>query len=331
MPDWWTNGRGGAVGAARANRGAVSAMILGIGGAHVDRRGQVTLPFVPGASNPGVMREEAGGGTLNALRAIRREGIAARLVSVRGGDAAGETVARAIAEAGIEDRSAVFLDRATPSYTAILDEGGDVVAALADMGLYEAAFERQLRRKEMRELIASAACILTDANLPEAALARLLATAGGVPVHAIAISPAKAVRLKPHLVRLAGLYMNAREAAALTGAADPGQAVRFLREAGLPRGAITRGGGPVIGFEGDALFEIAPPAPAAIRDVTGAGDALAGTTVARLTRGKPFVDALRAGIAAATLTLESAGAAPAIDPAALEARLRLVPRPVAVP
>jgi pseudouridine kinase len=309
----------------------MSAMILGIGGAHVDRRGQVAVPFVPGASNPGVMREEAGGGTLNALRAIRREQLATTLVSVRGGDAAGETVARALAEAGIEDRSAVFLDRATPSYTAILDEGGDVVAALADMGLYEAAFERQLRRKEMRQLIASAACILTDANLPEPALARLIETAGSIPVHAIAISPAKAVRLKRHLSRLAGLYMNAREAAALTGAADPGEAARLLREAGLPRGAITHGGGPVTGFEGDTLFEIVPPAPAEIRDVTGAGDALAGTTLARLARGAPFGEALRAGIAAATLTLESEGAAPAIERAAMEARLRLVPQPVAVP
>lgn len=331
MRHGWTNGRGGAVGAARANRGAVAAMILGIGGAHVDRRGQVALPFVAGASNPGVMREEAGGGTLNALRATRREGLAATLVAVRGGDAAGETVARAIAEAHIEDRSAVFLDRATPSYTAILDEGGDVVAALADMGLYEAAFERQLRRKEMRELIAGAECILTDANLPEPALARLVETAGGVPVHAIAISPAKAVRLKPHLSRLAGLYMNTREAAALTGAVDPHRAARLLRAEGLARGAITRGDGPVTGFEGDLLFEIAPPAPAAIRDVTGAGDALAGTTVARLMRGEPFADALRAGVAAATLTLESEGAAPAIDPAAMEARLLLVPQAVAVP
>ena len=306
-------------------------MILGIGGAHVDRRGRVTVPFLPGASNPGTMREEAGGGTLNALRAVRREGLAAALVSLRGGDAAGETVARALVEAGIEDRSAVFLDRATPSYTAILDEAGDVVAALADMGLYDAAFERQLRRKELRALIAGADCILTDANLPEAAIGRLMALAGSLPVHAIAISPAKAVRLRPHLARLAGLYMNAREAAALSGEADPRRAARWLRSAGLARGAITHGSGPVTGFEGDALFEIAPPAPAEIRDVTGAGDALAGTAVARLMRGDTFADAVRAGIAAATLTLENEGAAPVIPRAMLEARLDLVPQPVAVP
>ena len=67
----------------------MTGLLLGIGGAHVDRRGRVSVPFVPGASNPGIMQEEAGGGMLNALRAARREGVAASLVSMRGGDAAG--------------------------------------------------------------------------------------------------------------------------------------------------------------------------------------------------------------------------------------------------
>jgi pseudouridine kinase len=48
-------------------------------------------------------------------------------------------------------------------------------------------------------------------------------------------------------------------------------------------------------------------------------------------RGEPSAAALRAGIAAATLTVESEGAAPAFDRAAMEARLRLVPEPVPVP
>jgi len=309
----------------------MTGLLLGIGGAHVDRRGRVSVAFVAGASNPGTMHEEAGGGMLNALRAARREGVAATLVSTRGGDAAGETVARAIAEAGIADHSAIFLDRSTPSYTAILDETGDVVAALADMGLYDAAFERQLRRKGIREIVAGADHILTDANLPAAAIARLLDTAAGRPVHAIAISPAKAVRLAPHLARLDGLFLNGREAAALSGHTDPVDAARWLLRAGLSQGAITQGGKPVIGLDAEGLFAIQPPAPATILDVTGAGDALAGTTVARLMRGEPFSHALRAGVAAATLTVESEGAAPHFDGQAMAARLALVPEPAPVP
>ena len=67
----------------------------------------------------------------------------------------------------------MFLDRATPSYTALLDRDGDVVAALADMGLYELAFAKQMRRAKVREAMAEADAVLCDANLPEPALVRL--------------------------------------------------------------------------------------------------------------------------------------------------------------
>ncbi|RUY20858.1 carbohydrate kinase, partial [Mesorhizobium sp. M7A.F.Ca.CA.004.12.1.1] len=84
-----------------------SAKILAIGGAHIDRRGQVSGAYVPAASNPGTMREDVGGGVFNALRSAVRRGVSASLMSVRGGDAAADTVSRAIAETGITDLSAV--------------------------------------------------------------------------------------------------------------------------------------------------------------------------------------------------------------------------------
>ena len=50
-----------------------SPKLLAVGGAHVDRRGQMTDVFVPGASIPGTMREDVGGGAFNALRtAVQR-------------------------------------------------------------------------------------------------------------------------------------------------------------------------------------------------------------------------------------------------------------------
>ena len=143
-----------------------SPIILGVGGAHIDRRGQVAGDFVPGASNPGAMGEDVGGGTFNALRTAVQRGATGWMMSVRGGDAAGATVARAIADAGIRDLSVTFLDRGTPSYTAILSRDGDVLAALADMGLYDLAFPKQMRRSSLRAAAGGADAILCDANLP---------------------------------------------------------------------------------------------------------------------------------------------------------------------
>ena len=48
-----------------------------------------------------------------------------------------------------------------------------------------------------------------------------------------------------------------------------------------------------------------PPALQSMVDATGAGDALAGVTIAAMMHGKPLRAALREGIAAAVLTIAS--------------------------
>ncbi|RWD59710.1 MAG: carbohydrate kinase, partial [Mesorhizobium sp.] len=126
-------------------------------------------------------------------------------------DAAADSVASAIDNAGITDLSVVFLDRTTPSYTALIDAEGELIVGLADMALYDLAFPKQMRRSKVREAIAAADAILCDANLPTAALERLVALAGDRPVFAIAVSPAKVVRLAPLLSDLSLLFMNRRE------------------------------------------------------------------------------------------------------------------------
>jgi pseudouridine kinase len=307
-----------------------SPKILAVGGAHVDRRGRMTSPFVPGASIPGSMREDVGGGAFNALRTAVQRGANGALMSMRGGDAAGDAVARAIAQAGISDLSAVFLDRATPSYTALLDSEGDVVAALADMALYEIAFPKQLRRAKLREEMAAADAVLCDANIPAAGLQRLATLGEGKPIFAIAISPAKAVRLTDTLPALACLYMNRREAAALAGMGgdDPaGVIIGRLRMLGLARGVITQGSQAAIAFDAFHVLAVAPPAPRKIADVTGAGDALAGAMTVALLNGEPFGEALREGIAAALLAVESPTSTPALSKEAFADALALVPAP----
>lgn len=303
--------------------------LLAVGGAHVDRRGQVSGAYVPAASNPGRMREEVGGGAFNALRTLVRRSIRASLLSVRGGDTAGESVGRAIAQWGIEDLSAVFLDRATPSYTAIIDREGELVVGFADMELYELAFPKQVRRSKVREAAEAADAVLCDANLPAAALQTLAGLAQGKPVFAIAISPAKVLRLRPVLDRLSLAFLNRREAAALAGItleSGPKETVAALRAAGLGGGVVTAGGAAVIGFDAEGVFSLQPPAPDHVADVTGAGDALAGATVAALLNGQKLRTALREGVAAALLAIESPHAVPEFDAAGFAARLALVPQ-----
>jgi pseudouridine kinase len=279
--------------------------LLAIGGAHIDRRGQLSVPHVPGASNPGRMREEVGGGVFNAARYAVQLGIAVDFLSVRGGDAEADLVGRAIRAAGFNDLSSVFLDRQTASYTAIIDQDGDVITALADMEIYEAALPRQIARRKTRDAIEACDAVLTDANMPAEAIAKLLSLAQGKPVFAIAISPAKAVRLRAVLQRFDCVFLNAREVKALAQVEHLDLSMTKLIDEGLNRAAVTQGSGPVLLLNQGLIIEVEPPKAQQIVDVTGAGDALAGVTIAALMQGLDLETAVRRGMRAAALTVAS--------------------------
>jgi pseudouridine kinase len=304
--------------------------ILVMGGAHVDRRGRIAGETAPGASNPGSWFVEAGGGAFNAARNLSRLGHRVRLISPRGGDADGDIVAAAADAAGVEDAPFIFLDRATPSYTAIIERDGNLVIALADMELYRLFSPRRLQQRAVREAVADAGLILTDANLPAETLAAMTeaAKAAGVPIAGIAISPAKVVRFRESLSALAFLFMNEAEARTLTGTApeNPADWPRALRAAGLSAGVVTRGGKGVIAFDDRQAALVVPPAIPALGDVTGAGDSLASGFLSAWLAGSSIGEALRRGVAAAAITVRSPlAAAEELSQAALADALSLVP------
>lgn len=306
------------------------ARILVLGGAHIDRRATIDGATAHGASNPGRWREEPGGGGFNAARSLARLGHDVAMVSVRGGDRAGEAVGAAMENAGVKDMAQVFLDRATPSYTAILENDGNLLVAVADMDLYDHFVYRQLSRKSIREAIAGADLILCDANLPADTIGALakITDLNDKPLAAIAISPPKVERLSQAFASLSALFMNAAEAAVLCGeTARPDQWPRKLRERGIARAAISRGEGPVLGFDGTDIFQIMPPRLDNVVDVTGAGDTLAAATIHATLNGNGFRTALRHGVAAASLAVQSADAAPPeLSIATVEAALKRVPQ-----
>lgn len=287
----------------------MSKTILVLGGAHMDRRGRISGTTAPGASNPGSWFEEPGGGGFNAARNLARLGHQVKMVSPRGGDAGGDMVAAAAQAAGIDDRPVVFLDRKTPSYTAILENDGNLVVALADMELYKLFTPRRLSVRALRDAIEAADLVLCDANLPDdtiRALARTARPAGRITA-AIAISPAKVVRYRGALDGIDYLFMNEAEAEALAGtrANKPQDWPRILADQGLHAGAITRGRQQTIAFSQGQVFGLAPPPVDEISDVTGAGDSFAAGMLSAILRGLPFAEAMRHGAAAAVITLQS--------------------------
>ena len=143
------------------------------------------------------------------------------------------------------------------------------------------------------------------------------------PIAAIAVSPAKAVKLIPLLDRLTLLFATRREAAALLGRSDDRSVpTRELAASLASRGAahviVTDSGDPLAAAAGGEVHLFAP-FPAHVRSVNGAGDALAAGVLHGLAGGRSFFDAVLTGLAAAAITVEEDGTVAAgLDAAAIE-------------
>lgn len=287
------------------------ARVLAIGGAHIDRTCRLDAPHRPGASNPGTWESHIGGGVFNACRNLARLGHEVTLVSARGGDPVGEAVSNAAEAAGIDDRPMTFLDRSTASYTAILEPDGNLVTAVADMSIYDRIPPRRMLTARFRDLVRNTDLLLCDANFPAPTLETfgLIARKTGLPLAAIAISPAKVVKLSGVIEDLSALFMNTAEADALTGQHKHQYQHRIeaLRNLGLGGAVVTNGPEAITAYLGEEEAARMPPPLPALSDVTGAGDALASGVLHARFSGYDLATCLEAGIALSRLTVAVPG------------------------
>jgi pseudouridine kinase len=299
-------------------------MIACIGGAHIDRRGLLRAPCVIGTSNPGEVRVDFGGVARNVAHNLARLGCQVTLASRVGDDESGASVVRHVQEAGID--ASLFTTsaaRATASYTAILEPGGELVIGLADMDIYDELTPDLLAPALPR--LREHGLWFAECNLPAATIAWLLDAAGEIPVAVDAISIAKSRKLPALLPRLPLLFCNLAQAVVIAAMDEPrpkvADAARALRDAGARAGVVSAGPRGIAVWS-DARIVCLPALKATPRDVTGAGDALVSGTLFGLSQGLPLPEAARWGLAAAAITVESEFAAvPGLTRELLEERL----------
>ena len=120
--------------------------VLGIGAANMDVHGKSRAPIVMRDSNPGHLRTSAGGVTRNVLENLSRLGVRTRLISAVGADLYGEMVLRSSAAAGIDISGVVTVPGAASScYISVLDQRGDMLVAMSDMGILESVTPELVR------------------------------------------------------------------------------------------------------------------------------------------------------------------------------------------
>lgn len=113
------------------------------------------------------------------------------------------------------------------------------------------------------------------------------------------------------------------DSVALLGTADPDEAAEACLALGAAAAAVTRGpdGVHVASAAGRTTVPVVPAE--VVVDATGAGDAFAGVVTARLATGASLVDAVRAGTAAASVSLAGQGGTGRVATAAeIDALLR---------
>ncbi len=298
--------------------------VVVIGGANTDVVGVSADPLIAADSNPGVVRFSAGGVARNIAENLARLGEQVELVTALGDDHAARMLASSCRDAGIGLEHSITV-AGTPGsvYLAVIDSGGDLVAAVSDMRALDAltpsAIERAL------EGMPAPDALVFDTNISAEAIVAACGWTPGIPVFADCVSVAKAPRIRESLAHVSALHVNALEAETLTGVAvrdtadGASRASEHLHRLGVERVYITDGPRGVYYSSAEESGRIAAPR-VGVENVTGAGDAFMAGVVWGTLQEMPVSAAARTGVAAAAITLRSPSTvSPGIDAGAVSA------------
>ncbi len=271
------------------------------GALHRDLVATLQSPHQEGASNPVNFALSSGGVGANAARAAIRSGHVQtlRLVAPAGSTGLAPDVATSGFE-GIDICPVPVPGAQAGRYVAIVDTDGEVINGYADTSACDSADAVSL----MNECPASARSMVVDANLSTRTMETLLSS---LPIarYALAVSPHKARKLMTLAKLVDTLFCNRLEAASITGlpADEPLPTLsKALVDCGFNTHVLTDGAADIL------VVDAGSRSPVAVESLKltvsgnahGAGDALAGATIAACHAGETLVSAVaNAGLTAA--------------------------------
>jgi pseudouridine kinase len=276
-----------------------------IGGISVDLHATpVSGGFEPRTSTPSRVELTAGGVGRNIAAGLAILGVPVRLFGATGDDPLSDFALREAADAGVDIRGVLRLEKTQGGlYLALLDRQGELEVAAADLSAIESLGADYLETH--REAIVGAALAVTETNLPEATLQRIVAIteAAGVPLIIDPVSCRKAERLRELAGHIFAVTPNEEELPHC-GIAAPGETPsQGLR----PRHTILTLGSRGLRWtdhETGSVREIAALDVQQV-DATGAGDAFVAGFAAALFRGEPMEQALEEGTRTAARVVSS--------------------------
>ena len=284
--------------------------IVCLGAANLDRKLRSHATLKMGTSNPARQDESFGGVARNIAENLARLAAPVSLITVIGDDSSGTALLAHAETAGIDTRGTLKLQGiCTGTYTAVLDDHGEMMLALADMALYDSLTPEFLATRQPQRAVG--ALTVADMNLPMDTLSSLLddARRDAIPLVIVAVSQPKMARLPQQLHGLRLLILNQGELEVRIGQqikteADLLAACRQVQSQGAQDVIVTRGGTGVAYTTPDGIAHLEAP-DAHIVDVTGAGDAFSAAVCWSLFHGsEDLLLACRRGLRLSAMTLE---------------------------
>jgi sugar/nucleoside kinase (ribokinase family) len=287
--------------------------VLVVGDISVDVVAWHPGPLRPGSDTPATVRIRGGGAGATVAAWLAHLGVPVTLAGRIGADAAGRAQRAELAGHGV--RCALAVDPELPTGTVVVLVGPEGERTM----LPDAGANGRLAAADLPELPAgghlhlSGYPLLREGSRPAglAALQRAREAGLTISVDPASVAPLAATGPQAFLGWTCGvdlLLPNAEEARLLTGQADPVRAARTL--AASYRAVVVKlGAAGAVWASGNELVHV-PAAPATVLDTTGAGDALAGGTLARWLAGAPGPDAVAAGTRLAARVVAQLGARP---------------------
>ena len=284
---------------------------LVIGSALLEISGRPADPLRQSARQPGSIRYTVGGVARNIAENLARLEIDTTLLTVVADDDTGRFLLRQSREAGIKCDHVLRVAHARSASSLMIARGEGESERLDDLEIQQYLDSDYLLTHE--GLFERASLIVIDAALPEETLETLfeLAARYDVRVCADPTSPLLAGRLRKFIPYLYLIVPNASETAALCGgegaAVEREQAIRTAQQLvnmGATIAVVT------LGAQGLAYAErsgggFIRAVHTDVVDTAGAGDAFTGAVIFGILNGVPIDGAMRLGVTAASLTLES--------------------------
>lgn len=286
--------------------------VLVIGSAGIDVKGRPHREMEWETSNLGRVRNSVGGVARNIAENLARLEVETILLTAVGKDSAGRRVIKKCEDAGIDCSHIRAVPGArTGTYLALLTPEGDLMTAISDFAVMEYVDTDYLIGHE--QLFASAALIVIDATLLPDVMATVFSLAERYQVRVCVdpTTPALAVNLCGYIDRMYMVSPNAAETTALCGLVDPAHdyetamnAARHLVGLGAKVAVVTMGEKGLAYADGSGGGHL-PAISTHVVDPTGAGDAFSGAVIFGLLNEVPIDEAMRLGVTAASLTLQS--------------------------